>query len=557
MASDTHAPSRLLRRHQDALLLGAFALAHLVGAVIWLRADHPHMMRIPDDFAHYWGLANLHAAMVLDPLEGTLNGMRVICSNYPLVAQLPRAVAGLIFGPSPLVFRAANVVYLVVLLLSVYHIGRRCHGRRAGLLAAALVSLTPAAYGGMRSMGLDFPAMCMTALAMALLLRVDGFRRLPAAVGFGVCAGLAVLAKGQSALFLAWPAAYVLGRGLWQGRAGGAAAIWRPLAGGALAVTMVLLTTAVWWAGRAGELIQIMGAHTTGDGMLEVAGDITIWGGMIHYAQSWPMVLSAPMALATLLVLPAFVRNARRRWVILVWLVAPLVLHVVLSVRHPRYIFPLVPAAALVLAVGLCGLRPRLRTAATAAVGALAVVAWIVCSSFSPHDNERFRRPLCYRHPDLWNMRGPARLSDLGDALLTCGSCEYAGPPSQPRSVETRQQATRLIRSLAATDPDGRDILVYTDGVYRAVQTMVLARRALPSMLFLDVLFAKDLLPARPDHGRRAFVLWGVKKPPPGKGSVRLTRKPLRLELEQGMSLDVHLYRLGPKRGWPHPESPD
>ena len=93
------------------------------------------MMRVPDEFSHYWGLANLHAAMSLDLLDGALNGFRVIGSNYPLIDHFPRAVAGLLLGPSPLVFRAANVVYLVVLLVAVYHIGRRCHSRRAGLLA--------------------------------------------------------------------------------------------------------------------------------------------------------------------------------------------------------------------------------------------------------------------------------------------------------------------------------------------------------------------------------------------------------------------------------------
>ena len=548
---------RLLRRHQDALLLASLALVHLVTSVLWLRADEVDMMRVPDDFAHYWGLANLHAAMSLDLFDGTLNGLRVMASNYPMIAQLPRAAAGLLLGPSPLVFRAANVVYLVVLLVSIYHIGRRCHGRRAGLLAAALVSLTPAVYGGARSMGLDYPAMCITSLAMLLLLRTEGFRRLPDTVGFGVCAGLAVLAKGQSALFLVWPAIFILGRELWLTRPRGLASLWRPLAGGTLAVLVLLLTTAVWWGGRLGQLLKIMGAHTTGDGMLEVAGDITLWGGIIHYAQALPMVLSAPMAAVTLLVLPAFFRHTRQRWVILAWLVAPLVLHVVLSVRHPRYIFPLVPAAALVLAVGICSLRPRLRSVAAATVGTLAVAAWIACSCLSPPDHMGWQRPLCYKQPDLWHMRGPAKLSSVAEALATCGSCEYAGPPSAPRSPETAKQVARLTRLLGGQDAPGEGILVYTDGVYRAVQTMVMVRQRLPSMLFLDVLFAKDLLPSKPVHQRRTFVLWDVKKAPPGLGLVRLNGEPLRIELEPSMHLDVHLYRLKPSSGWPHPRSPE
>lgn len=556
MSTGSH-PLDLARRHQDVLVLTFIVVVHLVTLVAWLHADRVNMMRAPDDFAHYWCLANLHAAMSLDFWEGTVNGLRVLGSNYPLVAQLPRAAVGLIFGPSPVVFRVANVMYLVVLLLSVYHMGRRLHGRRAGLLAAALVSLTPATYGGMRSFGLDFPAMCMTALAVLTLMRVDGFRKLGACLAFGACAGLAILAKGQSALFLIWPAAWVLGCALWRGRTAQGAARWRPLAGGAAAVLTVLLTTAVWWLGRLGELTSIMGAHTSGDGMLEVAGDITLFGGLIHYAQSLPMVLSAPLALATLLVLRAFVRGSRRPWLILIWLAVPLVLHVVLSVRHPRYIFPLAPAAALVLAVGLCSLRARWRPVATGAVAALGVAAWIACSTVSPPRAPRYCGPLCYVHHDLWDNPKPARLSDLLGSAITCGSCEYAGRPSLPQPREVRAHAARLVQALRTQSLDGRGLLVYTDGEYRVVQTMVMARQALPDLLFMDVLLAPDLLPARPPHRRRSLALWDVGKDPPAAGARRVSGPPLRLWLEPTMSLDAHLYRLDPRSGWPHPGSPD
>lgn len=68
--------------------------------------------------------------------------------------------------------------------------------------------MTPAAYGGARSMGLDYPAMCMTSLAMLMLVMADGYRRLSYTVGFGVCAGLAVLTKGQSAGLPSWRMRY-------------------------------------------------------------------------------------------------------------------------------------------------------------------------------------------------------------------------------------------------------------------------------------------------------------------------------------------------------------
>ena len=553
MPSNSHALSRLPGRYQDGLLLGSFVLVQLAATVLWLREDHLDMMRVPDEFSYYWGLSNLHAAMSLDLLDGALNGLRAISNNYPMIGHYPRAMAGLLLGPSPLVFCAANVVYLVVLLVSVYHLGRRCHGRRAGLLAAALVSLTPAAYGGARSMGLDYPAMCMTSLAMLMLVRADGFRRLPDSVGFGVCAGLAMLIKGQCALFLVWSAAFVLGRSLWQARAR-SVALWRPLAGGGLAVLVVLATTAVWWAGRQGHLARYLGAHTTGDGMVDVAGDITFQGGIIHYIQALPLVLSAPLALATLLVLPAFLRHARHRWAILIWVVAPLVLHMALSIRHPRYLFPLVPAVALVLAVGICSLKPRLRSVTAAIVGTLAVIMWINCSCLSPPAPASSRPFMCFKE---WAEPESKKLSNMASALMSCGICEYAGSPSSPKGPQFHKPVARLTRTLSAQDLRGEGILVYTDGVYRLAQSVVMARRALPSALFMDVLYAGVLLPSRPRHRRQTFVLWEANRPHPVPGLVRLSSEPLRFRFGPHGSLHLHLYRLNSMDRWPHTRSPD
>ena len=553
MPTNSHALNRP-GRHQDALLLGAFALVHLVATVLWLREDHLDMMRVPDEFSHYWALANLHAALSLDLMSGALNGLRMIANNYPLVGHFPRAAAGLLLGPSPLVFCAANVVYTGVLLVSIYHIGRRCHGRRAGLLAAALVSLTPAVYGGARSVGLDYPAMCMTCLAMLMLLRSDGFRRLPDSVGFGVCAGLAVLIKGQCALFLVWPAAYLLVRSLWQARARGVVR-WRPLVGGGLAVLVMLLTTAVWWAGRLGNLARYMGAHTTGDGMLDVAGDISFSGGVIHYVQALPLILAGPLAVATLLVLPAFLFHARHRWMVLIWLVAPLVVHMALSVRHPRYIFPLVPAAALVLAVGLCSLKPRLRSVLVAVVGALAVISWLCCTCFSPPAPARSRPLRCYKE---WPVPEPAILSNLVSALLSCGNCEYAGSPSAPLGPGFQRPVASLTRMLRAQDPREQGILVYSGGAYMMAQSVALASRTLPAALFLDPLYAQVLLPSRPRHGRKTFVLWEANTPLPLPGGLeRLSTEPLRFRFGPDVRLQMHLYRSNSAGSWPHQPSPE
>ena len=547
-------PSRLLttllshHRLMDGLLLGSLVLIHLVVTVVWLGQDDFDLYRVEDEMAHYWGLSNLHAAMSLDPLAGVLNGLRAVHSQYSLLVHLPRATAGLLFGATPLVFCLANGVYLVVLLVSVYLIGRQCHGRGAGLLAAALVSLTPAAYGGLRSVGLDFPVTCMTALAMLALLRADGFRRLPAAAGFGVCAGLAILVKGQAVLFLIWPAALALVRALWQQRRRGEA-LWRPLAGGALAVGLVLATTAVWWGGRLTHMLGFLSAHASGQGMRDISGDISLWGGVLCYLQALPLALSAPLALGALLTLPLFWRRARHRWVMLAWLVLPLLLHMALSVRHPRYIFPLAPAAVVVLAVGVCTLRPRLRAAAAGASAALALVAWLSCS-WLQHPEPGIIRPLrCYFQIPIYMVRTPDTINNL----LACGTQKFAGPPAVPRRSAHHQTAQRLVQYLRQQGPKDRPILIYSDEVSWVAPAAEAVRRAMPSVLFLDVLHAGVLLPHKPDHTRETFVLWRADRPPPPVPGVAHALGSLSYLLAEDIPGQLVLYRFeGRATNWPH-----
>ncbi len=532
----------------DALLLSAFVLVHLVVTVLWLRDNHMDLDRVQDELAHYWGLTNLHTAMSLDPLTGALNSLRATHINYPLVTHLPRAVAGLLFGGTPLVFCAANALYLTVLLVSVYGIGVRCHGRAAGLLAAGLASLMPAAYGGMRSVGLDFPVTCMTALAMLALLRAEGFRRLPAAAGFGVCAGLAILIKGQAALFLFWPAAAALVHGLWQQRRDGDP-VWRPLAGGALAVALLLGTTAVWWLGRLGPMAAYLTSHSTGQGMRDVAGDISLWGGVVCYLKALPLSMSAPLALGALLALPLFLRRGRHRWEILAWLVAPLALHMALSVRHARYIYPLLPAAAVLLAVGLCTLRSRLQAAAAVTAGALAVAGWLSCT-YLQHPTPGTVRPLrCYFEipPEL------VKTSDVLNSLLACGTWQVAGSPSPPQQATHHRTAAELVRHLSAGAANGEEILIYADEVDRAATTALQVRRALPTALFLDTRQAGLLLPNKPDHRRLTFVLWAGHRPaPPAEGAAHVAG-PLPFRSALGDMGQMSLYRFdGRATAWPH-----
>jgi 4-amino-4-deoxy-L-arabinose transferase-like glycosyltransferase len=524
---------RVLRRLEVPLLLGWIVAVHLAVNLLWLRQDTLDVLRAADGHAHAVSLLQLLTWLDLGGVSALPHALRELHSYYPVMAHLPLALVGLLLEPTALVLRAANALYLIVLLVGVYGVGVSCHGRRAGLLAAALVSLMPAVYGGARTIGLDFPALCVTPLAILCLLRSDGLRDLRWAALCGICTGLAALAKGQALLFLAWPVAFVAAIALWEGRRERSL---RPLLGSAVVLGALLATTSIWWAGRLGYLWRIMQSHATGEGMMFYEGDISLLGGVLHYLRTFPFLVGGVLAVGLLALLPAFWRGSRQRLVILCWLLLPLVLHIVLKVRHHRYLFPLVPAVAVILGVGLSSLRPRLRGLGSAALTVGAAVLWLTCS-FA-------------RSGPLAAVPGEARTCPW-----TCGDLAYAGPPLRPSSLRTAAPAERVARFLEARHPRGRGAMLYFFGEHELVQLVALVQTRLPALRLTEDA-NPGFLRYRPPRTWQRYVLRNDETTHPAGTA----REVLRTEAELCFPPDpvrrfpLILWQLDADEPWPPPE---
>ena len=466
-----------MNRALPAIVISGVLLAQLVVNLVWLGADHWDPMRIPDGFAHAGSLVHLQDSLYLGGVSALPAHLREIHSFYPVLGNLPRAVAGAVTGAqwAP---RVANLLYLALLLVGVYLVARRCADRRSGLLAVALVALTPAVHGGSRVVGLDYPLLCCTPLAVYLLLASDGLRRLPQAAGFGLLAGLAATVKGQALLFLLWPAAVTLVRGARASYgAHGTRGLWRPARGAMLALACLALVSSVWWAGRVPELLDVLAGHATGARMLHYESDPSVLGGVSFYLLSLPLSLSGPLTVALLAALVPFARRARFRWEILAWLVLPLVLHAVLKVRHFRYLFPLVPAAAVIVAVGVYSLRQRWNHAVAAALVAVGIALWLGCA-FSTLPDPTQRSPLT-----CVPRRGP-EFAGVTRLLLACGDCSYAGPPAPSGPHPLHGSAQQAATWLGRRHPGGRGVLLGFDAWRHtlSVPVMLWLREQLPAM---------------------------------------------------------------------------
>jgi 4-amino-4-deoxy-L-arabinose transferase-like glycosyltransferase len=129
--------------------------------------------------------------------------------NRPPVPFLTAVPFYRLFGISTDVALMSNVVYLAILLCSVYGIGRILFSRKVGLLAAFLVSFYPVLFGISRLSYVDYALTAMVALALYLLLKTDRFRHRRWSLVFGLCMGLGILTKWPFIAFAGAPIGYV------------------------------------------------------------------------------------------------------------------------------------------------------------------------------------------------------------------------------------------------------------------------------------------------------------------------------------------------------------
>ena len=280
-------------------------------------------------------------------------------------------------------------------------------------------------------------------------------------------------------------------------------------------------------------------------------GDISLWGGVKYYAATSSYLVPSVMIALCLALAPLFYKHARHRHVVAIWLLFPVVLHIVLKLRHYRYLFPLVPAVAVIVAVGLVSLRPRLRGAATAATAMVLLFLFIACQ-FNGETCDRIKLSMLSPYYDLVDNRRRS----LASFLLGCGDAMFTAPKCAPDvHAGDAKVGDRVARWIAGKQPKDATAVLY----YGVVETNVAlaARRNLPRLRLSEYVFGDYPHYQAPAtwHRYSLFEFRGVA-PDFTRGLRRdeflLLKKPASQGQPGGASRLV-LWKLRPKEVWPRP----
>lgn len=231
----------------EARLATGATLAFLGLTVWWLSKD----TRVADwDSAQHtlYSFA-VHAELA----HGSLTAPFTEFNTYPPLAHIVGALGVFVGGQRiAAVILALNLVFVPLLALACFQVGRMLAGARAGLLAVVFALGTPMILSEAHEAYVDPMQAAFVAASVWAILASQRFQRVGIAALAGIATGLAMLTKETSPFFIAGLLAVVLARGGWRQ--------WR----GLLAYTLPFAAVALpWYLEHRQQLHHLVIAHTS------------------------------------------------------------------------------------------------------------------------------------------------------------------------------------------------------------------------------------------------------------------------------------------------------
>ena len=352
--------------------MALLSLGFIAVTAWWLAVDQ----RAPD------GDAGRHLLVAFEFRRNVLEGFELYWFRYepdqgavyPPLVFIVGAVGLVLSGLSadaPIM--ALNVVFVPLLVVGCYGVGRIAFGQRAGILAAVFALATPVVIAQFHIFLLDLPLTAMVAATAAALLATDRFADRRFAVAAGVLAGLGLLTKQSFVIFVAPLALVIIARGGYRN--------WRNVL---ICAGLAAAIAAPWYLQHLDAFTRNVGEATSqGEAINPYGPEYTRWSLSNFASYGWtalnihyflPLILFYLAGLVHALV--SWRRSGRAGYapeLVVGSLGSYLGVALLWGFQDPRYS---IPAVVFVAALGtgwISSLGPRARLAATATLAAVLV----------------------------------------------------------------------------------------------------------------------------------------------------------------------------------------
>jgi len=313
----------------------------------------------------------------------SLEGLKTLAAGtaYPPLSYLIVTPFYELFGRTPdVAVFSSGAIWLLILLFATYGLGREVYNRKAGLLAAVIVSLYPLIVAVERDFFLDLQLTALVTLALWLLLYNNNFDHRGRAVALGMALGVGTMTKWPFAFFLLAPflvAFYEIGQRVGWTRKQLVNLGLCLVVGGSLAASQYLFN----YLFLPKDLYNLNNIIEFVTGFSGAAGH-PAWNtldGLLFY----PLALinhqvSFFFVAVFVASLPALLRgNVRSRWILILSILVPYILATLLPVKEQRITMPYLPVIAVISAIGVLYIRREsLRTVAILVVIGFGLLIW-------------------------------------------------------------------------------------------------------------------------------------------------------------------------------------
>lgn len=287
---------------------------------------------------------------------------------YPPFFKMVSAFLYIIFGFSEDIALATNIIFIGILLGSIYGIGSKMHSQKAGVLAAVLVISYPIIFNQHLDYLLDVSLTAMIVLSFYLLLLSNNFSNYKYSILFGVVAGLSFLTKWTAFEYIGVFVGYTFLKILLTKFNFDDIKNKKPkLRQKAIEefkdnknrqitvlffVLIISFIFSAWWYIPNGEKafswIKLMSPKWAAAG----GDEVSIIGSLIFYLSNIPNMITLPLTGAFIVALFFLKRDYSKYYGLALWILLPLIIMVFVADKAVRFIMPILPAIALITAIG-------------------------------------------------------------------------------------------------------------------------------------------------------------------------------------------------------------
>jgi hypothetical protein len=276
-------------------------------------------------------------------------------SFYPPVVTCAAGLLYLVFPIAPLTAQAVMMAFLALAMAALYGLGRRLVDMETGVWAAFLFATAPFVVFSLTNFQLDLPLAAMVAFALYALVRSESFGDARWSLVLGAAFGLGMLTKPPFAIYVALPVLW----GLW--RALRSPERRRRLGGAGAALAIGLLLALPWYGPRLfGLPMQILN-RSFKQAAEQQNPELLTSAALSYYPRTLPTQLGLLGGLLLIWGLWALRKHRAARTMLWLATLGPFIVFSLIQNKNLRYTLPILPAAALVAAVGLRSLPPLVR----------------------------------------------------------------------------------------------------------------------------------------------------------------------------------------------------